>query len=156
MITLQTNVKVEGISGSDVFNFMLHCTDDAYQNWWPGVHLAFHTKRRFPNNIGNLVFFDEYVGKRHLSFEGVVVKNDPGRLIVWQLKKGLRLPAWLVLKFEDRGEGVLITHTLEAGFRKVGKLIDPLLRLYFSKEFENDLQEHAQIEFTRLAEILAH
>ena len=154
MIELRTEVKVKGISGKNVSDFMLNCTDEDYQNWWPGMHLAFHTKKRFPNDLGNLVYFDEYVGKRRLKFEGIVVKNIPGREIVWQLKKEVKLTVWLVLEFEDKDEGVLIIHTIKAGFERAGRLLDPFFRLYLNQSFEKDLEEHAHIEFNKLTDIL--
>ncbi len=155
MIAVRTEVAVVGISGRSVSDFMLNCTDEDYQNWWPGTHLAFHTTRRFPNDLGNLVHFDEYVGRRRLKFEGVVVKSIPGKEIVWQMKKVVRLPAWLVLEFDDNDEGVVIAHTIKAGFAGIGRLLDPFLRLYLARGFEKDLEEHAHIEFTKLAEILS-
>ena len=134
---------------------MLNCTDEDYQNWWPGTHLAFHTTKRFPGDFGNLVYFDEYVGRRRLKFEGVLIKSIPGKEIVWQMKKVVRLPAWLVLELDDTDAGVVITHTIKAGFAGVGRLFDPFLRLFLTKDFEQDMEEHAQIEFTKLAEILS-
>jgi len=154
MIAMRTQVQVQGISGKSVSDFMLNCTDQAYQDWWPGTHLAFHTTKRFPNDLGNLVYFDEYVGRRRLKFEAVVVKNVPGKEIVWQMSKVVRLPAWLVLEFDDNDAGVVITHTIKAGFAGIGRLLDPFLRLYLNKGFEQDLEQHAHIEFARLAEIL--
>jgi len=155
MITMRAAVKVKGIAGKTVSNFMLNCTDKDYRNWWPGTHLAFHTRNRFPNDLGNLVYFDEYVGRRRLKFEGVVVKNVPGKEIIWQMKKLMKLPAWLSLEFEGYDEGVVITHMIKAGFTGIGRLFDPFLRLYFTRRFEKDLEEHARIEFTKLAEILS-
>lgn len=151
MITIKTDVNVIGISAQDVCNFMLNCTDQAYQDWWKGTHLAFHTIKRFPNEIGNLVYFDEYVGKRRLKFEAVVARFLPGKEIVWQMKKAILLPAWLILEFEDRDRGIRISHTLQAGFSGAGKIFDPLIRIYLSKEFEKELNKHAHIEFTKLA-----
>jgi hypothetical protein len=156
MIALTTEVRVKGISGSAVFDFMLQCTDEQYQQWWPGTHCAFHTIRRLPGNVGNHVYFDEYVGKRRLKFEGIVVKSIPGKEIVWQMKKILRVPAWLGLEFSDNHEGVTIVHTLMMGFSGPGSVCDPLLGLFCSKRFEKDLEEHAHSEFTKLAEILSH
>lgn len=155
MIVMRTAVEIRGISGRSVSDFMLNCTDEDYQNWWAGTHLAFHTTRRFPNDLGNLVYFDEYVGRRRLKFEGVVVKSIPGKEIVWQVKKVVRLPAWLVLEFDDSDEGVVITHTMKVGFGGIGRLLDPFLRLNLTRGFEKDLEEHAHIEFTKLAEILS-
>lgn len=154
MLTLKTEVPVQGISGKDVSDFMINCTDKDYQAWWPGMHLAFHTIKRYPHDLGNLVFFDEYIGKRRLRFQGIVVKLTPGKEVVWQMKKMVKLPAWLTLKFEDTDTGVKISHALTFGFAGVGKIIDPLLRLFATKRLEKDLTEHAQTEFTALGKIL--
>jgi hypothetical protein len=154
MIEMRTEVHVKGISGKDVSDFMLHCTNADYRNWWPGTHLVFVTAKRFPKDIGNTVFFDEYVGKRRLKIDGRVVKHAPGKEIVWQMLKGVPLPAWLALEFVDDDEGVHITHTLRAGFAGIGRMFDPVLRLYLNEEFMEDMEEHAHIEFTRLGEII--
>jgi hypothetical protein len=49
---------------------------------------------------------------------------------------------------------VIITHTTQAGFVGWGKVLDPVLRLYFSDEFARDLDAHVRNEFSRLAELL--
>ena len=61
----------------------------------------------------------------------------------------------MVLEFNDSDDGVVITHTLKVGFTGVGRLLDPILRLYLSTSFEKELEEHTKIEFTKLAAILA-
>jgi hypothetical protein len=155
MITLKTEVQVKGIAGRAIFDFMMHCTDEHYQQWWPGTHRAFHTIQRLPGDVGNRVYFDEYVGKRRLKFAAIVVESIPDKKIVWQMEKILRLPAWLGLEFSDNHEGVSIAHTLKMGFSGPGNALDPLLGLFCSKRFAKDLEEHAHDEFTRLAEILA-
>jgi hypothetical protein len=134
---------------------MLNCTDEDYQGWWEGKHLAFHTTRRYPGDLGNLVYFDEYVGRHRLRLRGRVVKIVPGKEIVWQMIKVVRLPAWLCLEFQDSDEGVRITHTITAGFGGVGRLVDPILRLYFSDDFEKEMNQHAQTEFTKLGGFLS-
>ena len=134
---------------------MLNCTDADYQNWWPGTHLAFHTIRHVPRDLGSLVLFDEYVGKRRLRFEGVVVENVPGKKMAWQMKKVIKLPGWLILNFADSAEGVTITHKLAVGFTGVGRILDPLLRVFLPESFEKELANHAHTEFHKLAEILA-
>lgn len=155
MIELKTDVAVKGISGRSVSDFMLQCTDADYQKWWPGTHLAFHTTRHVPGDLGNHVYFDEYIGKRRFKLRGVVVEVVSGKRVVWQMKRVFRLPAWLILALDDTPEGVVITHILKAGFNGIGRLLDPLLRLVLDQDFEHDLQEHAQTEFKRLAELLS-
>ena len=39
MLTLQTSVAVEEITGSEIFHSLVDPNDRAYQAWWPGVHL---------------------------------------------------------------------------------------------------------------------
>ncbi len=155
MIEMKTEVTISRISGRSICNFMLYCTDEQYQKWWPGTHIAFHTTKRFPDNLGNQVYFDEYVGKRRVRLRGVVAEIIPGTRIVWQMKSIVKLPAWLILEFNDTNEGIVIAHTLQAGFEGIGILLDPLLRLLLNRSFERDMQEHAQIEFYKLAEMLA-
>jgi hypothetical protein len=155
MIIMETGINVEGISGRDVYHFMINCTDDDYRKWWNGTHLAFHTTRRFPKDLGNQVYFDGLVGKRRLKFEGVVAEIIPGKKIIWQMKKVVKVPAWLAITLDDREGCVNITHSMSIGFRAMGRILDPLLRIYFSNEFERDLREHAHTEFRLLAKMLA-
>lgn len=154
MITIQSIVQVKGIKSQQVIDFMLNCTDTDYQNWWPGTHLAFHTRKHYPNNLGNLVYFDEYVGPNRLKFQGTVTEINPERKIVWRMQKGIKLPAWLILEFEQQSESVKIIHTLEVGYNGIGKIFDPLLRLYLSDAFISELNQHAQFEFQELGRIL--
>lgn len=154
MIKMRTRVKVKGISGAEISAFMLNCTDADYQRWWPGTHLAFHTIQRRPGDLGNLVMFDEIVGGRRLRFSAVLTEVVPGRKLTWQMKKLVRLPGWLSLDFEDTADGVEITHVLSAGFHGIGRILDPLLRIFLPPSFEAALEEHARTEFQMLAGIL--
>ena len=154
MIILYTNIRIHGLSGQEIYDFMLNPTDETYRQWWPGAHLAFHVEKRFPNHIGDLIYFDEYIGRRRLKFKGVVKEAIPGKRIVWQVKKIWTMPARVSLDFKDFDKGVEITHTLSVGFNQIGRLLDPILRLYFSAEFEKELNAHVQTEFQKLADVL--
>jgi len=151
---MKTEVHVPVLSGKAICDFMLNCTDAEYQRWWNGTHLAFHTIKRYPNHLGNLVYFDEFIGQHREKFLAVVTEIVPEKKLVWQMKKIIRLPGWLSLEFADSNDGVRITHTLAIGYRGLGKILDPLLRMHLSKKFEKALNEHAQTEFHKLAELL--
>ena len=155
MIEIRTVVQLTGVSGKKISDFLLHCTDREYQNWWPGTHLVWHTKRQFPDDVGNVVYFDEYVGRRRLKLDAVIIQCIPGKEIIWQMQKFVRFPAWLVIRFEDNDEGTVITHTLKAGLPSLGKAFDGLFRFFFTKQFEKEMDEHAQTEFRKLATILS-
>jgi hypothetical protein len=90
-----------------------------------------------------------------IAMLAVVLKVVPGQKIVWQLRKGVRLPVWLTLELADRVSGVDLRHMITAGFRGVGRVFDPLLRLYFSAEFAAAMDQHARAEFPLLRDHLA-
>jgi len=155
MITYTTRFTVTGISAREIYYFLLNCDDDQYRRWWPGTHLAFHTIHRTPSNVGNLVYMDEYVGDFHLRFHAVVKDLVPDREIVWQMRAlGILLPAWVRITLSQTPDGVTLTHTVSAGYRGVGSLLDILMRRYLSRKFERQMAEHAHIEFNRLRDLL--
>ena len=154
MIKLVSEVNVQGIDGDEVLDFMLNCTDADYQEWWPGVHMAFHTIQRYPNQIGNIVYFDEYVGKTRLKFKGMITEYVPGRKVVWQMMMGVRLPASVTLECQQQADTLHLVHTLTVGFNRLGKVLDPLIRIYLSEDFCAELDEHARTEFPLLAALL--
>lgn len=154
MIVLTTEVFVAGATAAQVSDFMINCDDRRYRQWWPEAHFRFHTVVRKPGTTGSLVYFDEMVGKRRLRFHAVITEFNPGRRIVWQMKTGFRLPAWLALDLEETPGVLRITHTLSAGFTGPGRALDYMIRLYLSPHFEEDLRQHAHTEFTKLAGLL--
>jgi hypothetical protein len=154
MITIQSRLHVPNMHGKEVVSFLLNCTDEQYRAWWPGTHLQLHAVARQPGDIGNIYYMDEFVGEYRIRMTGAVRALAPAGKIVWQFKKGIALPVWLTLDLVDDVEGVAITHTIEAGFRGPGRLIDPLLRLYFSDQFEQAMDEHVRTEFPKLRDLL--
>ena len=154
MVILQTKLRVPGLTAQQVIDFLSSCTDEDYRRWWPGTHLRFHTIERRPGEVGNVVLMDEWIGTRRVRMKGVVTELIPGRKVVWQMKLLVKLPARLVLELEDSPTGVAITHTIRAGFAGIGRILDPLFRLYLSKTFERAMDDHARTEFPKLAEVL--
>jgi len=157
MIRHVVNLTVPGATAKQFYEFETNPNDEQYQAWWPGEHLQFHiTKRGDKKHIGDEVFFDEYLGKgRRLKFRAIVVVAEYPNKIVWQMKAaGLRLPAFLELSFQDSPDGLLLCHELRIGFDGIGKIIDPFIRVYFTKSFQTALEEHCHVEWPMLAEYL--
>jgi hypothetical protein len=154
MISVQSKTKVEGVTGLQLTDFLLYCSDEEYQRSWPGTHLHLRTLRRRLGGVGNVVYIDERIGNVRLRATGVVAEAVPGRRIVWQLRVLVRLPVRLVLEFQDDPNGVHITHTISAGLPGLSRVVDPLLRRYVSPTFVCDMHEHVRIEFARLGERL--
>lgn len=154
MISIQSQVYIPNASPDEIYTFMLECSNDDYQTWWPGTHLAWQTIERHPGGIGNRVYFDEFVGTYRLKFHGVVTRAVAGKLIEWQMVKWVRLPAWLTLELETHMDGMRLTHTIRAGFNGAGRIFDSLLWMYFTDRFRAALDEHAQLEFPMLGQLL--
>jgi hypothetical protein len=151
MIEIKTVIQLPAGTGKKIVDFLLNCDDVAYQNWWPGTHLAWHTKVQYPDYLGNIIFFDEYVGTRRLKLDAVVVKFKPDKEVVWQIKKFLMLPAWLEIRVDDRDDGTVLTHTLRAGYSGLGRIFDAIFILFLDNQFGNAMDEHARVEFNKLA-----
>jgi hypothetical protein len=128
------------------------CNDELYQRWWPGTHLSFHTITKSPNNVGNVVFMDEFVGDRRVATKATVREIVDGRRIVWQMK--VSLPVFLILELEDVDDGVRLKHTIKAGFSGIGRIFDPILRIYFTQAFAEAMDEHVRTEFPKLRDML--
>ena len=154
MLTLTSTAHVEGLSSSDIFEFMMNPSDELYQRWWPGVHLQFHTVDAGGRSARTQVLMDEFVGRRRLRLTAVVVDAVPPKRIVWQFKAGILLPARLILDLVDNTSGVVITHTTEVGWAGPAAVLDPVWRLYFSDTFARDLDQHVREEFPRLTRVL--
>ncbi|MCI0721283.1 MAG: hypothetical protein L0338_20265 [Acidobacteria bacterium] len=155
MITLRTRTHVDGLTGEQVYGFLMNATDREYQEWWLGVHLQLVTLKRCPNNVGKIVYMDEFIGEYRVKMTGVVVEAILGKKLVWQLKKGVRLPVRLSLKLDDDEAGVFITHTIRVGFEGLGSALDMAFRMYFSGKFAAAMDEHVKAEFPKLRDMLA-
>jgi hypothetical protein len=154
MLVIESSLLVEGITGSEITDFLLDPTDERYRAWWPGTHVQFHLLTGAPGHVGDVVWMDEYVGSRRLRITGVIVEAQPGRRIVWRLRRWVRLPAWLRLEVVDQDGGCLVRHRIEVGYRGIGRILDPMLRLYVSSRFAAEMDEHVRTEFPRLRDLL--
>jgi len=154
MIVLQSSVHVANANAGEIFDFLTHPTDALYQKWWPGTHLQLHLLDDAEALAPTRVYMDERIGDRRLRMTGIVVEAKPGRRLVWQLEKGIRLPVWLVLELNDQRDGVTVVHTIRAGFSGLGRTLDPLFRLYFSDAFARTMDEHVRTEFPKLRDLL--
>ncbi len=160
MLVLESRMRVEGITGRQITDFLLEANDDRYRAWWPGTHLHLHTLTRGTHagrgeHVGDRVLMDEFIGHRRVRMTGEVVQAVPGKRIVWQPRAGARLPVRLSLELATSAGGVDLRHTITAGWRGPGRLLDPVLRCYFTRGFAAAMDAHVHTEFPRLRDLLA-
>jgi hypothetical protein len=148
---------VDGVTPRQVTDFLLNPCDEAYRAWWPGTHLAFHVVRSGPGDghVGDVVWMDELIGSRRVRMAATVVEAVPGERVMWQARRwGVRLPVGITVALRPDDRGVALCHTITAGWRGPGRVLDPLWRSYFSARFAHDMDEHARTEFRRLGDLL--
>ena len=153
MITIESSMHVPRMRSSAVIHFMLTVTDEQYNAWWPGTHFQMHSLND-KAGLGQLICMDEMIGDRHLQMKCIVTELERNK-ITWQFVRLARLPCRLTLLIEDDHSGATITHTIRAGYARLpGRLLDPLLRLYFSQKFARMMSEHFTFELTQLPELI--
>jgi len=154
MIEYATTIKVKDITSKKIIDFMITCTDAGYNNWWPGTHISFHELNHKPDIIGSSVYFDEFVGPIRLKFHAIISDYIPDKLIGWQMKKLILLPAKLILQTEQENNDVILKHSLLIGFKGILSILDPIIKVFIPGNLEAELNKHAQHEFGILPEIL--
>ncbi|WP_206428468.1 hypothetical protein [Mycolicibacterium stellerae] len=157
MLTLESEMTVDGLTGREVTDFLLDCGDDNYQVWWPGTHLELHVLEHGSDqdHVGDVVLMDEYVGSRHVRMVGEVMEAVAGKRIVWGFRPaGLRLPVRLTLTLTDEARGVRLRHTITAGWTGPGRVLDALWRVYFSRSFAGAMDRHVHTEFPLMRDLL--
>jgi hypothetical protein len=147
MLRLRTTVRVDGLAPGEIYDFLAEPDDGGYRRWWPGTHLRFHRLESNPDHVGDVVYVDEYVGRRRLRGRGIVTEAVPGKRLAWRIRRLVALPARLLIELSGEEGGVTITHTVEAGYGGVGRILDPLLRLYLTRTFAEALDDHVRTEF---------
>lgn len=145
---------VPDATAEQFYDFMIDPNDDLYRKWWPEEHFQFHiTKRGKENHIGDKVFFDEKIGPNHrLTLHAFVLSAKRPNIIIWQMTKfGIWLPAYLELRLINSIDGVVIEHEIRAGYKGLGKILDPVVKLYLNKPFLVALEKHCKEEWPKLA-----
>ena len=83
MLAIESRVDVAGLTGRDVTDFMLACTDEQYQRWWPGTHLQLHVVGPATGGVGDVVLMDNSSAGTGCA-HGVVDPVEPGRSHMWR------------------------------------------------------------------------
>jgi len=157
VLTLESEMTVNDLTGREITDFLLDCDDQTYQAWWPGTHLELHVLEygSGDDHVGDVVLMDEYIGSRRVRMVGNVIEAVPGERVVWQFRPGgLRLPVWLTLEVGDHESGVRLRHVITAGWSGRGRVLDPLWRLYFSRSFAGAMDRHVHTEFPLMRNLL--
>lgn len=159
MFMLETRAHVAGLSARAAYDFMIVPLDREFQAWWPGTHLVSRVLRQGvaadgrPHPVGTLIYLEQMIGRFHVRETAEIVEALPPRRFVRRVIKGFRLPIFIAFDLEEDDAGLTIIHTIQAGFRGLGRVLDPLFRLYFTRRFAEALDEHLRIEYVLLREV---
>jgi hypothetical protein len=149
--------KLQNAVAAEFYDFMVDPPQETYARWLPGEHHEFHVvKHSKTTPIGDLIFFDQHIGEKHrLTFYAITRAADKPNRVLYQMRRfGVNLPAYLELQFNDTADGLCLTETIRIGFCGLGKLFDPIIRLFFNPVFFDAMNAHHKREWANLAEIL--
>ncbi|MDL2300281.1 hypothetical protein LJC01_01405 [Clostridiaceae bacterium OttesenSCG-928-D20] len=158
MIIHTMNSELKGAKAEEFFDFMLNPIPEIYKHWLPEEHHEFYiVKRGESSPVGDLVFYDQHISKAHrLKFHAIVRIAENERKIVYQMRKfGINLPGYLDLEFHNAEGCLLLREEIRIGFNGIGKILDPIIRLFFNKSFFTAMNSHHKREWSCLAELLA-
>ena len=157
MLTHIMKSVLPNAKASVYYDFMVNPPPETYAHWLPEEHYEFHVvKHSVKTPVGDSYYFDQNIGKRHrMKFHALMrVADKPNRILFQMRKFGINLPGYLELHFYDTAEGLLLTETIRIGYNGFGKVIDPAIRLFYSKSFFIDMDRHHKKEWANLAEVL--
>lgn len=157
MIKHTMKSKLPKTEAAKFYDFMINPPPEIYKRWLPDEHHEFHiVKHSARTPIGDLVFFDQHIGKKHrLRFYATIRVAEKPKHILYQMRRfGIDLPGYLELELCDTADGLVLTETIHIGYNDFGKLLDPVIRLFFSKSFFKEMNEHHKREWANLADIL--
>ena len=157
MITHTMKSILPNAKASEFYDFMLNPPLETYARWLPDEHYAFHVvKRGEKTPVGDLFYFDQNIGKKHrMKFHAITRVADKPKHILFQMRKfGINLPGYLELHFCDTEKGLHLTETIRIGYNGYGSVIDPVIRLFYSKPFFREMDGHHKREWANLAEVL--
>lgn len=154
MLSFTTQAFIPHAKKEQVTDFFINCTTAIYWKWWKWTHLEFYTIKKTEDILWDMVYIDEYVGKTRLKFKAKISQYIRGKILEYQMIKVCALPVWLTMRFKDTPDGVIVFHTLKAGYTGIWKVLDYFIGLYLWHSFEQELTEHAKEEFIKLGNLL--
>jgi len=146
-----------GAKADEFFNFMINSPQDVYAKWLPEEHYEFYLISKGENEpMGNYFYFDQNINLKHrMKFHATIITVKRPTKIVFQMRKlGVNLPGFLDLEFEDTSSGLALTEQIRIGFKGIGKVFDPFIKIVYSKTFFRNMDTHHKKEWEDLARCL--
>ncbi len=95
MITHIMKSELHNAAAVEFYNFMVDPPQETYVRWLPDEHHEFHVvKRSETTPVGDLIFFDQHIGKKHrLTFYAITrIAEKPNHILFQMRRFGLNLP----------------------------------------------------------------
>lgn len=149
--------ELSGAKAEQFYAFMINPIPEIYRHWLPEEHHKFYVvKHGRQTPIGDLVYYDQHISKSHrLNFYAIIRVAKNTNKIVFQMRKfGINLPAYLDLEFHDTTSHLFLKEEIRIGFDGIGKILDPVIKMFFNKSFFNAMNSHHKREWSCLADIM--
>ena len=165
MIFCTFELTIPDAKADSLYGFVVQAYDKGCGEWQLEDDFFFSiTTYGKENHFSDAILAVEYLGEnrriafngRRVSFFGVVLrKRHSVKLKGWAKNINIRIPMIMELELYTTDEGALAKHKLCFGYLGIGRLLNPLIKLYCNKSFCKGFKEHCEMEWLKLAERLA-
>ena len=123
MITITTEIIVEEISNTQIFDWILYLTPEKYRQWDPIAHGG-KIERPDVLKVGDKIRFEEIIDGYKVNFRWVIKILDRPNLLLMKAK--IPYPVFLQISFFPLNSSSKVIHEIRIGFRFFGleKIVD--------------------------------
>ena len=152
-IFLTTEILVIGKSPNDIFNYMLNLDKDKYIKWHEKDHIDYKLIKQTTDTLGSIFYFDENIGgklRTKYNWELFEMTTDNKLL----MKAQYFIPIYLLLTFDKKTNGTLVTHQLQIGYKRNIVMNWVIKTVKFGSKNQILVHEHAIEEFKNLEHLI--
>lgn len=155
MIIITTEILVNNVTPSQIFDWIMYLTPEKYRQWDPRAHIG-KIERPAILKTGDTFRFEEKIDQYKINFRWKIVKLDRPNFFL--MKAVIPFPIYLQLSFLPFNRGdTKVLHELRVGFHFPGieKIVDYVINFFIMPRKKIDaIQKHATEEFRNLEKIL--
>ncbi|MBA4369161.1 MAG: hypothetical protein C0403_16155 [Desulfobacterium sp.] len=154
MIIVTTEIVVNKVRPSQIFDWIMNLTPEKYRQWDPKAHVG-KIKRPALLKEGDKFWFEEMIDEYKVSFKWKIIKIDKPNLFL--MKAIVPFPIYLQLSFLPFNEDTKVIHELRIGFNFFGleEIVDYFINFFIMPEKKiTAIKKHATEEFQNLEKIL--
>jgi hypothetical protein len=152
-IFLTTEIIVLGKTPTQIFAFFFDLDKEKYIKWHKKDHIDYKIIKETSDIVGSVFYYDEDIGgKIRIKYNWELMEMETDKMLL--MKAQFIIPIYLLLTCDKTGNGTLIKHQLQIGYKKNGFVNSIIKKLKFTDEIAQTIHQHAIEEFKNLEHLI--